>query len=265
MKRILWIFALVFSIALSANAQKKSSLDRIISSGELRVGMSGNQPPYSMESLAGQLIGYEVDLATALAEGMNVELKLVQKPFGELLSAMEAGEIDVVMSGMTITPERNKKALFVGPYMITGKSIMAKESNLEKLNEETEINQSDVSIVALKGSTSEDFAKLALPDAKLTLVDTYDAGVELLLNDEVGAMIADVEILQVTALRHPDKGLAVLDVPLTIEPIGIALPAGDFQFENLVTNYFSSLQMVGLLDLLEMKWFEDGSWLMQIK
>ena len=264
MKRILWIVAMVM-IVVSVNAQNKSALNTIIENGEIRVGMSGNQPPYSMTSLTGEMIGYEVDLAMLLAHGMGVELKLVQMPFGELLPSLEAGKIDVIMSGMTITPERNMNALFVGPYMVSGKTIMTKASNLEALDEEAEINQAAVTLVALQGSTSEDFVKRVLPDAQLTLAKDYDEAVSLVINGGVQAMVADAEICMVSILRNPDKGLVALNQPLTIEPIGMALPANDYLLENMVRNYFSSLQMVGALDLLEIKWFENGSWLIQIK
>lgn len=265
MKRIIWIVAIMFAMVVSVNAQKKSTLNKIIESGELKVGMSGDQPPYSMMNKSDEMIGYEVDLATLLAGSMGVELTLVQMPFGELLPAMEAGQIDVIMSGMTITPERNMRALFVGPYLISGKSILTKGANLDRLNETAEINQSQVSIVTLQGSTSEEFALAVLPDAQLTLAKTYDEAVQMVIEDKVGAMIADYEICQVSMLRFPDKDLAALNTPLTIEPIGIAIPANDFLLENIISNYFSSLQMVGMLDALEMKWFENGSWLMQIK
>jgi ABC-type amino acid transport substrate-binding protein len=82
-----------------------------------------------------------VDLANLLANAMNVELKLVEMPFGELLEALEAGKVDVVMSGMTMTPERNLKAAFVGPYIISGKSILTKDSTVAMAQEADDINQ----------------------------------------------------------------------------------------------------------------------------
>ena len=265
MKRIVSIVAVFFAVIAMSFAQNTSALSRIVKNGELRVGTSGNQPPYSMTSKSGELTGYEIDLANLLAGSMGVELKLVQMPFGELLPALEAGEIDVIMSGMTITPERNMKALFVGPYMVSGKTILTKASTILALDEQTEINQSQVTLVALQGSTSEEFVNLVLPEAKLTLAKDYDEAVNLVLSDKVNAMVADVEICQVTALRYPDSDLAVLDQALTIEPIGMAISANDFLLENVIRNYFTSLEMVGMLDALEIKWFENGAWLIQVK
>lgn len=267
MKRIVLLVALVFVTFISVDAQSASTkmLTKIIESGELRVGMSGNQPPYTMTNKSDELIGFEVDLATLLAGSMGLEVKLVQMPFGELLPSLEAGKIDVVMSGMTITIERNLNAIFYGPYMASGKSILTKTATLSSIDEQSEINQANVTLVALQGSTSETFVTKVMPEAQLTLAKSYDEAVELVINDKVKAMVADLEICQVTMLRYPDKDLTALEQPLTIEPIGLAISPDAFLLENLINNYFQTLQMTGMLEALQSKWFADGSWLLQLK
>jgi len=85
------------------------------------------------------------------------------------------------------------------------------------------------------------------------------------LNDEVDAMVADAPICIVSLLRHQNKGLVTLDRPLTIEPIGIALPTNDAQFHNLIDNYLASLELSGALQLLQQIWFEDATWLLNMK
>jgi polar amino acid transport system substrate-binding protein len=122
MKRTLMSLVLCAVIVVGAVAPTMAAegvLSRIVESGELRVGTSGAQPPFTVKSKDGSLIGYEVDVAKLLANAMNVELKLVEMPFNELLAALDAGKVDVVMSGMTMTPERNLKAAFVGPWLET--------------------------------------------------------------------------------------------------------------------------------------------------
>lgn len=265
MKKLTLLLALVFVTIISTQAQTESTLKRIVENNELRVGMSGNQPPYTMTSKSGELIGYEVDLATLLAEAMGVKLKLIKLPFNDLLTTLEKGDVDVVMSGMTMTPERNMKALFVGPYMVSGKSILTKTDTLLALEKQLQDDPAGVSLVALKGSTSEDFVKAVMPDANLTLANDYDEAVELVLNDKVVVMVADIEICAVTILRNPEKNLATLEYPMTIEPIGMAINANDFLLENVISNYFESLEMVGALAGLELIWFENGAWLFDIE
>ena len=99
-------------------------LDRIIKNKELRVATSGTQPPFNAVSKDGQLIGLEIDLIRLLVDAMNVNLLLRTIPFPELLPALEDGKIDMVLSGLSITPERARDFAFVGPYVLSGKSVL---------------------------------------------------------------------------------------------------------------------------------------------
>jgi polar amino acid transport system substrate-binding protein len=259
--------ALVLSLLVGTAAgafAADSVLGRIVENDELRVGTSGAQPPFSLVSKSGDLIGYDIDLANLIADAMGVEVTFVQKPFGQLLDALEAGDVDIVMSGMTMTPARNLKVAFVGPYMVSGKSILTTSAALAKIDEAEDIDQSQVKMAALKGSTSEEFVKNVWPRMQLTVTDDYDAAIELVRQGKVGAMVADFPICALSVMRFPDDGFATLAEPLTIEPMGVAMPPGDFLFINMMENYLGALEGLGILELLEEKWFEDPSWLIQM-
>ena len=258
------LVALVGGPADIQAADNSPVLSRIVESGTFKVGMSGTQPPFTVISKSGSLIGYEVDLANLLAEAMGVKVEFVQKPFGELLPALEKGEIDAIMSGMTMTPQRNLKAAFVGPYIVSGKSILTTSTALAALQDAEEIDRSTVKITALKGSTSEKFVKKVLEKTTYIGVDDYDTAVQMVIEGKADALVADFPICALSQMRFPDAGLATLTEPMTIEPIGIALAPGDALFVNMVTNYLSALEGIGLLDALEAKWFEDGGWLIQL-
>ncbi|MCK5489244.1 MAG: transporter substrate-binding domain-containing protein, partial [Gemmatimonadetes bacterium] len=241
-------------------AQDSPVLDRIVETSTLRVGMSGSQPPFNMKARDGALMGLEVDLANALAAAMKVELQLVEKPFADLLPALEAGEVDMVLSGMTITADRSRSVSFVGPYVISGKSILTKSSTLAAVQEAGDLNESDIRLVVLANSTSETFVRTNLPEAQLTTVASYDEAIEMLRADETGALIADMPICLLTVMRFPNEGFATLNQPLTLEPIGIAVPANDEQLQNLVRNYVTALEGTGILDALRQAWLENGAW-----
>jgi len=262
-KSLIITAVIIFAISIPGNAQQ--TLREIVNKGEFVVGTTGNQPPFSMKAKNGKLMGFEVDLAKVLAEGMGVKLKLVEIPFPELMGALESGTIDAVMSGMTITPKRNLKAIFAGPYTLSGKSILTKSKVLAGIKEAEEVNNKKYKITCLRASTSEKFVQLLMPDAELITVDNYNAGVDMVLNDEVDAMVADAPICIVSILRHQDKDLVTLDRPLTVEPIGIALPVNDLQLHNLIDNYLTSLELSGALQLLQQIWFEDGTWLLNME
>ena len=112
---------------------------------------------------------------------------------------------------------------------------------------------------------SEDFVKRTLPDVNLTLADNYDKAVDLIINNSVNAMIADMEICRVTILRNSDQPLSTLDQAITIESIGTAIHSNDFLLENVISNFYKSLEMVGALTKLELIWFENGAWLFDIE
>jgi len=264
LRRILSVALLAATFGMAfhgqATAQNAPVLDRVLQSGELRVGMSGNQPPFNVMSRGGSLIGIEVDLATMLAAAIGVELNIVTKPFGQLLPALQGGEVDIVMSGMAITAERSREFAFVGPTMFSGKSILTKSQTLAAVTEAGEINRANIRLAALEGSTSQLFVEEYLPETQLTAVSDYDQAIEMLRSDQVDALVADMPICLLSMLRYPNEDLATLTQPFTIEPIGIAISAGDPQFLNLLENYVEALEGAGLLELLRKKWLEDGSW-----
>lgn len=255
---------LLLCVPLAASAGSSPVLERIVKSGTLRVGMSGDQPPLNMKSKSGEVIGMEVDLANLLASSMGVKLEIVEKPFGKLLGALQSGDVDMVMSGMTITPERNLKVAFVGPYFLSGKSVLTKSQKLAAITEATPIDDPSVTLAALEGSTSQKFVEMVTPKAKLMTVGDYSAGVQAVLDDKADALVADYPICVLSVLRHADDGLATLMTPLTIEPIGIALPADDALLLNLVQNYVTALQLTPAMEALRSRWFDDGSWLAQL-
>jgi polar amino acid transport system substrate-binding protein len=266
-KRHLSIFLVIgiLSILSSLPAVSQKVLASIVKSGEIRIGTTGDQPPFSMKSKTGELMGYEIDLAKALATTLGVKPKLVEMPFSDLMDALKSGKIDAIMSGMTITPERNLSALFAGPYIVSGKSILTKSSKVAAFNADTSAGGKKYKIVCLKGSTSEEFVKTVMSKHQLIAVNNYDEGVAMVINDQADAMVADKPICVLSILKNPGKDLVTGEQPLTVEPIGMALPSGDPQFLNLVTNYLSTLQISGTLPALENKWFKDGSWMLNVK
>jgi polar amino acid transport system substrate-binding protein len=258
----LTVFALLACQAIPGpyGSATSARLERILESRELRVGLSGNQPPLNMRNKQGELIGLEVDLVTALAQSMGLEARLVTRPFSELLSSLERDEVDLVISGMTITPERNARVAFAGPYFISGKSVLAKSEKMANVDSSTELNDPTRTYVALAGSTSESFVEDLMPRANLVTTPDYDTAVKMVLEDEADALVADFPICTVSVLRHPEAGLSTLVTPFTVEPLGIALPADDPLFVNLVENYLNTLEQTGLLTRFKAKWFSDGSW-----
>jgi ABC-type amino acid transport substrate-binding protein len=259
-KQLFLCVALIGSLSLSSVAMAGETLQRVIDFKTLRVGMSGDQPPFNMVNRDGAPMGFDVDLAMALAGAMRVKPEIKRMPFGELMAALEKNEIDMVISGMAITPERAEAASFIGPYMMSGKSILTKDSVLAKASEGQQFNRSDLKLAALQNSTSADFINTVAPEATLVEVETYEEAIAMLNKGKIDGLVADMPICMLTVLRYPDAGFVTLEKPLTVEPVGIAVKATDPQFSNLVDNYLEAYARVGILAKLRAKWFENSDW-----
>ena len=245
----------------SASASASPVIDRILQRGELVVGMAGNMPPMNMTTKEGELIGYEVDLAKNMAASMGVRAKFSVMPFAELLPALQSGKIDLILSNMTITPARNLKVAFVGPYFTSGKAFLTKIKTIALADEAADIDAKNTKLVALKGSTSQAFVEKAIPDATLVTANDYDEAVKMVLEDKVHAMVADYPICVVSVFRYPDQGLLSVVTTLTYEPIGVGVQAGDALLVNWVENFMGIAEETGLLQKLEEKWFQKAGWL----
>ena len=253
-------------VALAADVARVAPvLDRILAKKELVVGMAADMPPLNMTLKDGRIVGMEVDIATRMATGIGVKLTLKPMPFNELLPALEAGQLDVILSGMTMTPLRNTRVAFAGPYFGSGKSVLIKQEKAESLQSTAMMNTPGVTVAALKGSTSQAFVERFAPKAKLVPTDTYDQAIAMVLDGRVLAMVADFPICNVSVFRYRDKGLTTLKRPLNYEPIGIALSPNDPLLLNWAQNFVAVLINSGELSLLEKKWFEDASWVPQLR
>ena len=256
------VFGLILLFAMSASAGPV--LNRILQKGELVVGTTGNQPPLTAKTKEGKVIGLDADLARLMAADMGVEVKFVPMAFPELLPALEGGKVDMVLSSMTITPERNLKVAFVGPYFISGKGILTKIQTIASLQDAAGLNKPEFTLAALQNSTSQILVEKGLPKARLVTTKSYDEAVELLTQGKVDGVIADYPFCAVSAFRYREKGLVAGEARLSFEPLGVALPPNDSLLVNWVENYLYLLKDSGELRRLTDRWFKNASWLQEL-
>jgi len=261
MKKTAFVLTLLFVLSLftAVDASAGPALEQITKKGELVIGTSGTQPPMSAVTKNGDIIGLDADIAKAMAAAMDVRVKFVAMPFAQLLPALEAGQVDMVLSGLTMTPARNRKVAFVGPYYVSGKGILTKSARYAALQNTVGLNAPEVSIAALKDSTSQEFAEALMPKAKRILTDSYDEAIDLLLTDKLDVVVADFPFCALTAYRYSDKGLIAGESPLTFEPLGIAM-SEDTLLINWVENFMKLLKGSGQLKEMHEKWLSGGKW-----
>lgn len=252
---LLSILSLIFAIAASAGPV----MDRIIKKGELLVGTSGAQPPMSATTKTGELIGLDIDIAKMMGDALGVKVKFVLLPLAKLIPALEAKQVDIILSGMTITPKRNQKVAFVGPYYVTGKGILAVAKKYAALEDAKGLDTPEVTVAALKDSTSQKFAETLISKAKLILTDSYEESIDLLLKGKIDVLVADFYFCALSAYRYQNKKLIARESPLTFEPLGIAM-AEDTLLINWTENFINILQGSGKLKEMGEKWLNGGSW-----
>ena len=256
------VLVLFMALMLGGIASAGTVLDGILKKGELVVGISGDQPPLNATAKDGKIIGLDADIAQAIAMSMSVKIRFAKMPFAELLPALQAGKVDMIVSGMTMTPDRNLKVAFIGPYLISGKGILTKFKSLELLKKDG-VNSEKFKVATLKGSTSQFVVEKAAPKAKLTLAASYDEALNMLFQDKVDAVIADYPYCAYVVARYPDKGLAVGESKLSFEPLGIAVRE-DALLLNGLENFIRMLAASGDLGALQDRWFKNAAWIKQL-
>jgi len=160
-----------------------------------------------------------------------------------------------------MTPERNMKVAFVGPYFVSGTSMLTRSELIDKMNDSSKLNDPSTHLAAMRGTTSQRIVQDLIPKANLELVDDYDVAVQRVIQGELDALIADHLFCIVAALRHHDEGLTTLIRPLTFEPLGIALPPNDPLLINWMQNFFLTLDGTGVLAEITTRWLDDPAWL----
>ena len=265
MKKISVILLLitVLTIAVVDVASAGKVMDRILKRGELTVGITGSQPPLNATTKDGKIIGFDADIAKLIAANMGVEAKFETMQFAKLLPALKAGKVDMILSSMSMTLERNRKVAFVGPYYVSGKGILTKGQTISLLQDSDGLNRPQFKIAALQNSTSKIFVEKAAPKAELVTTSSYDEAVDMLLKDKIDAMIADYPFCAFTAFRNKENGLVAGQSKLTFEPLGIALQE-DTLLINWLQNFMIMLEGSGQLKMLNKRWFQDASWVKEL-
>jgi polar amino acid transport system substrate-binding protein len=262
-KTVVLVLVSVLLLMVVNIAAAGKAMDSILKKGELLVGITGTQPPLNATNKDGKIIGYDADIARLIAMNMGVKVKFSTMPFAKLLPALKAGKVDMVLSSMTMTLERNREVAFVGPYYISGKGIITKTQTISTLQQAEGLNNPEFKVAALKNSTSQSFVEEAAPKAQLVPTKSYDEALDMLLKDKINVIVADYPYCAFAAFRYQDKGLVAGQSKFTFEPLGIAVPE-DALLINWLGNFISMFEASGQLKNLNEKWFQDGSWIKEL-
>ena len=264
----LTLFLLLLSLLLPPLARAQnvnqqlaagSVLETIKKRGALKVGMS-TFVPWAMRDKNGELIGYEVDVAKRLAEDMKVKAEFVPTAWDGIIPALLAGKFDLIIGGMSITPERNLTVNFSLPYANSGIHMVANKELAAGLNSLAAFDKADVVLAARRGATPATAAKRLMPKATLRLFDEDALALQEVLNGKAHAFVTSTPTPAFEALKHPDKLFLPIPEPFVQGAEGFALRKGDPDALNFFNNWILLRQQDGWLKERHDYWFKTRDW-----
>ncbi|MGJ9411166.1 transporter substrate-binding domain-containing protein [Aeromicrobium sp. CF4.19] len=230
----------------------ESTLDAVIERGEIRVAVLPDFPPFSVQNASGDFEGYEVDLAKALAEALDVDLELVSTDGASRLPLLSAERADVNISSWTATDERAKAVGYTIPYVADGASVLYRAS--DPIEGYDDLAGKSVSVT--RGSTNDVIMTEDFPDTEIVRFESIADAIAALKSNKVDAAIEG----RATVFQEAEKedGLEALDEP-PLKPSLISMGAlpGDQVFINYLNNFIRNLNASGTNAELYEKWFGE--------
>ena len=267
MKRLLLTVTLLAALvgigsAFAADNElaKKSTINEILARKELRVGFDSGYMPFEMTDKNGAYIGFDIDLGRELAKSMGVKFQPVNIDFDGIIPALLTGKVDVIISAMTITQDRNLKIGFSDPYIVVGQSILLNKKHEGTITSWEQLNDPKFTIVSRQGTTGEEAVKRYLPKATLKTFEKEADGALEVANDRADAWVYDLPF-NVVFYAQQGKGKVVhLDKVFTYEPLGIGIKQGDPDFMNFINNFLRQVKTDGRYDRMYDKWIKSTDW-----
>ena len=252
--------------ALAQDVRQSIAAESVIESikrqGVIRIGLS-TFTPWSMRALNGELIGFEPDVGRKLAEDMGVEVEFVPTAFDGIIPALLAGRFDVIISGMSITPQRNLTVNFTDAYAYSGMTILANRQLTEGFGLE-DFDSPEVTFSARRGAVPATVIAGRFPNAELLLFDDEGAVVQEVLNGNAHATMASEPLPSREARSYPDTLYLPFDVLFNQLGEGFALRKGDPDALNFFNNWIAHNWRTGWLQERHDYWFTTEDWASQV-
>lgn len=254
MKKLLVVLLLLLSFAgCQKKEETKPLLDQIKEKGYLTVAMEGTWSPWTYHDLeTDELMGYDVEVAKAIAEYLGVEVRFEEGEWDGLFVGFESGLYDIIVNGVDVTEERSKKYDFTEPYAYIKTAIMVK-------GDRTDINSFEDLAGKKTGNTiTSVYAQIAASyGAEVTAVDDLNQTFLLLLQDRIDATLNAEDTFADYMNAHPEVDVKI--AALTAEANSIAIPVRkgeeNASFLKAVNEAIAHLKENGKLAEISNKYF----------
>lgn len=225
-----------------------TAFERVRSSGHLRVGIDATYPPFGSAE-GGEFSGFDVDIARAVARQLGVEATLINASFDGVFPALQNGTFDVVISAVTITPERSATMLFSDPYIAAGQQIVVRNDSTLSGPEQLAGRRVGVQI-----NTTAQFAMEKRAAVEIVKYNTIDLALLDLQNGRVDAVASDGPVLRYM-VRMSFPGLKAAGAEYTDEKFGIVLAHDSDDLRRAVNAALWHLQETGEYAKIHASWF----------
>ncbi len=231
----------------------------LIAPGTLTVGSDTTYPPQEyIDTSTNQATGFDIDLITAIATQMGLQTKIVTTSFDTIINSLVAKRFDVVMSAVSVTPERQKKVDFV-PYFSAGESLLVRVGNPSNIKSTADLCGQKVgvqngTIEQTDLNTANDACKKAgKPAIEITALTNQTDVIQLLATNRVVATYQDSPVTDYYNKLHPGQ-FTVGGSVVNAGPEGIVVRKGDTSMFNAIQTAFNQLKANGTYTALIQKW-----------
>lgn len=257
MKRIISALLAVLMLAalLTVGASAEEDLlQRIQSRGTIIVGLEGDWAPWSFVDENDELMGFDVEVARAIAEKLGVEAEIIPGEWDGLFAGMDAGRYDMVVNGVEVTPERTEKYDFADPYAYIRTALIVRGDNEDiKTFEDLKGKKTANSIASTYMNLAEEYG------ATCYGVDTLDETLTMVLQGRVDATLNAIVSYTDYLAQHPDANLKVVATTEDASNVAIPMRKGDETASLLeaVNKAIAELHEEGVISELSIKYFGE--------
>lgn len=251
-KSITLILLGILSILLvGCGSSKKSTYQKIQDSKEMTFAMTAAYPPFNFKDENGKLVGFDIDIANAIAEKMGVKAKPITAEWNGLIPGLKGNRFNMIIGSMAITDERLKEVAFSDPYYYDGAQFFAKKGSGLKSIEDLK----DGKVGVVTGTTFHDELQ-KMKNIKEIL--KFESDVDNMKALEQGRSDGLVTAKWVGVFGADQFGLNIEPVGDFIykETIGIAMKKDDKDLVEAVNNALKEMVEDGTYEKISNKWFK---------
>jgi polar amino acid transport system substrate-binding protein len=243
---------------LGTTTATAGTLQQVLSRGNIRVGVTLAEP-WALRNDSGDLEGFEIDVARKLAADMGVTVDFLRYDFDEIIRALEAGEIDLIAAGLTVTPERALHVNFSNPYATGGIGIASNLETTADVETLEQLNAPEYTVATVADSVAEDLAERILPRATRRSFRTGIDASEALVAGEVDVYLEQEPVPSYLAIEYR-RQVDARSEPLLPAPSAFAVTRGDPDFLAFLNAWIVAREADTWLPTVHRHWFRTLEW-----